>query len=156
MDRILKFIFENFFLLFAIALIWNAVGFGWMLWKRKRSGVTFPKASDPDVVFCERFASGWSHKSWLTRLGGASNCLTVIVTRSQLAITTFFPFTAFASRYDVEHLIPISAITSLTPKGRVTELEYRRSDGTHRKLSLRLRKTNDFMRVIQEQTYGKS
>lgn len=156
MDSISKLIFENFLLLFAIALVWNAVGFGWMLWKRKKSGFTLPKASDPDVVFCERFASGSSHKTWLTRLGGASNCLTVIVTRSQLAIKMFFPFSAFASRCDLEHLIPISDITSLTPKGRITELEFRRSDGTRRTLSLRLRKTNGFMRAIQEQTHGKS
>jgi len=150
MNALLKLVFDNFFLLFAIALIWNVVGVGFMLWKRKKRGLALPKASDPDVVFSERFASGSSHKSWITRLGGASNCLTIIVTRSQLAITTFFPFTAFAGTCDLEHLIPNSDITNLIPKGRVTELEFRRSDGTRRKLSLRLRNTNGFLRALQE------
>jgi hypothetical protein len=151
MDAILKLVFDNFFLLFAFALFWNVVGVAFMLWKRKRRGLVLPKVSDPDVVFSERFASGSSHKSWMTRLGGASNCLTVVVTRSQLAITTFFPFTAFAGTYDLEHLIPISDITNLTPKGRITELEFQKSDGTRRKLSLRLRDTAGFLRALQKQ-----
>ena len=123
-----------------------------MLWRRKQRGLVLPKVGDPDVMFSERFASGSSNKSWMTRLGGASNCLTVIVTKAHLAITTFFPFTAFAGTYDLEHLVPISDITAIVPKGRVTEVEFQRSDGTYRKVFLRLRNTDGFLRALRGQT----
>lgn len=82
MDALLRLVFDNFFLLVAFAVAWNVVGIGYRLWKRKGKGLVFPKPTDPGVVYSERFASGSSHKSWRTRLGGASNCLTVIVTES--------------------------------------------------------------------------
>lgn len=152
MDALLKLVFDNFFLLFAIALIWNVVAVAFMLWRRKRRGLVLPKVGDADVVFSERFASGSSDKSWMTRLGGASNCLTVIVTRTHLAITTFFPFTAFAGTYDLEHLVPLSDITRVGPKGRVTEVEFRRNDGDRRNLTLRMRNAAGFLQALKGQT----
>ena len=152
MEDLLKLVFENFFLLFAIVLLWNAVAVGFMLWKRKKRGLVLPKPSDADVVFSEQYVSGSSNKSWKTRLGGASNCLTVIVTNTHVAITTFFPFTAFAGFYDLEHLIPISDITDIEPKGRNTKIEFKVGDGTNRKLSLRLRNTPSFVQALQRQT----
>ena len=148
MDALLKLVFDNFFLLFAIALVWNVVVVGFLLWKRKRRGLVLPRSTDPEVVFSERFASGSSHKSWITRLGGAKNCLTVIVTKSQLAITTFFPFTAFAGIYDLEHLIPLSDINGVAPRGKITEIEFMRRDGTRCKVSLRLRNTGGFLQAL--------
>lgn len=85
----------------------------------------------------------------MTRVGGASNCLTVIVTKSHLAVTTFFPFTALAGTYDLEHVIPVSDITTLTPKGKTIEVEFQRMDGTPGKLSLRLRDPAGFLRALE-------
>ena len=149
MEALDKLITENFFLSFTFAFVWTVVGFGLMLWWRSRKGLVIPKATDPEVVFVEKLASGSSHKSWMTRLGGASNCLTVIVTRSQLAVTTFFPFTALAGIYDIEHVVPISDITALTPKGKAIEVEFQTIDGTRRKLSLRLRDPAGFLRAVE-------
>lgn len=150
MESINKFISENLFLFFAFAFVWTVSVFGLMLWRRKQRGLILPKASDSGVVFVERFASGSSHKSWMTRMGGASNCLTIIVTRSQLGVTTFFPFTAFAGTYDLEHVVPVSDITALNPKGKVVEIEFQKIDGTLRKLSLRLRDPEGFLRALEQ------
>ncbi len=152
MEALQRLVFDNLFLLFAIAIAWNAVAFGFMRWRRKQRGLILPRTTDADVVFAELFASGSSHKSWMTRLGGASNCLTVIVTNSQLAITTFFPFTAFARTYDLEHLVSISDITGVSTRGKVTEVEFKKSDGTRRKVSLRLRDTPGFFGALEKQT----
>lgn len=155
MEALHKIVLDNFLLLFAIGLLWNVVGIGFMLWKRKKRGLVFPKPSDAEVVFAERFASGSSNKSWITRFGGASNCLTVIVTNTHVAITTFFPFTALAGFYDLEHLIPVSDITDIEPKGKVTEIEFKVGDRINRKLSLRLTDTTGFMRALERQTKGR-
>lgn len=151
MDAFHRFIFGHFHQLFAIALVWNFGGVGFMLWRRKQRGLVLPKVTDADVVFSERFASGSSCKSWLTRLGGASRCLTIIVTRSQLAITTFFPFTAFAGFYDLEHLVPLADITKADTRGLVTEIEFLQKDGSRRKVILRLRDTAGFLRALGKQ-----
>lgn len=153
MDTLHKLVFDNFFLIFGFAVIWNIVAFALMLWRRKRRGLVLPKLSDPDVLFSERFASGSSDKSWMTRLGGASNCLTVIVTKTHFAITTFFPFAAVAGTYDLEHLVPISDITAVAPKGRVTEVEFRLSDGGLRKVALRLRNAAEFLQALEGQVH---
>lgn len=152
METLHRLVFENFFLLIGIAIAWNIIVFGFMLWKRNQRGLIMPKTTDPDVVFAERFASGSSHKSWMTRLGGASNCLTVIVTHSHLAITTFFPFTAMAGYCDLEHLVPISNLTGVVQKGRMIEIEFKLGDGTHRKLSLRLHDNSGFLRALDKKT----
>lgn len=152
MDALLKLVFENFFPLFALALIWNVVALAFMLWRRKRRGLVLPKVGDADVVFSERFASGSSDKTWMTRMGGASNCLTVVVTRTHLAITTFFPFTALAGSFDLEHLIPLSDITNVGPKGRVTKVKFRCNDGGRRKVTLRMRNPGEFLRALKGQT----
>lgn len=86
----------------------------------------------------------------MTRTGGAESCLTVIVNKSHLAVTTFFPFTALAGTFDLEHLVPIENITGLFPKGKMTEVEFYRSDGTHGKLSLRLKDTAGFLKALQK------
>ncbi len=151
MDGFHKFMLSHFGQLFALAAVWNLGGIGVMLWRRKRRGLVLPKTNDPDVVFSERHASGSSYKSWITRLGGASRCLTVIVTRTQLAITTYFPFTAFAGTYDLEHVVPLKDITRAGTRGRITEIEFLLPDGTRRKVVLRLKDTAGFLRALGRQ-----
>ena len=152
MESIDKFITEHSVLFFAFAFIATFSAFAFMYWRRSQRGIVLPNASDPDVVFVEKFASGSSDKSWMTRMGGANNCLTVIVTQSKLAVTTFFPFTALAETYDLEHLVPITDITALTSKGKVIVVEYQRMDGTRRRLSLRLRDPAGFIRALERPT----
>jgi hypothetical protein len=41
MDQLLKLVFDNFFLVFAFALLWNIVGVAFMLGKRR--GLVLPK-----------------------------------------------------------------------------------------------------------------
>jgi len=151
MDEIIKFVSRHFLEIIAVAILWNIAVFCLRVWKRRQRVIVFPSVSDADVTFAERFASGLSHKSFITRLGGASRCLTVIVTKSHLAITTFFPFSIFADTYDLEHLIPLANITRVENLGRITEVEFLMTDGSHRKLSLRLRNTADFLLALKDQ-----
>lgn len=135
-------------ILLFVGWTWACTSIGLMMWRRRQRGLVFPKADDPAVVFCEKFASGASHKSWVTRLGGASNCLTILVADSHLAVTTFFPFTAFAAIYDLEHLIPLSDLTDVTVKRSTVEVEFENAEGGRRRITLRLRNRAQFLKVL--------
>jgi hypothetical protein len=66
-----------------------------------------------DVIYQEWFASGSSAWNLLTKLGGAHNCLRLVVTEHFLWITSWFPFVLLAYLYDLEHVVPLERILSV-------------------------------------------
>src|SRR5215470_19075798 len=70
----------------------------------------------PEAVYQEWFASGYSRKNILTRVGGARNVLRLVVTRDVLWVTSWFPFSLITPLYDLEHVIPLDQITSVEVK----------------------------------------
>lgn len=103
-----EFIFEHFPLFFAFCVTWSVGWMGWGLWKRKQRG-QFQQPPD-GILYEEKMASGRSMKTWYTRLGGANNCLRLVITNSELWVTLIFPFSAMADRLDLEHRIALKAI----------------------------------------------
>src|SRR5215203_2193156 len=69
-----------------------------------------------DVVYQEWFASGYSMKNILTKLGGARGVVRLVVTRDVLWVTSWFPFSLIAPFYDLEHVIPLNRITGVEVK----------------------------------------
>ena len=149
MHPIYKFGFENFWFIFLAAVIWNVIVFSILLRNRSKKGLVFPKATDHDIVFSESRASGSSHKSIITRLGGASRCLTILVNESTFAVTTFFPFTALAGIYDLEHIIPLERIKNIETRKGTTYIEFTKDDGSSAKISLRLKDRENFEKAIK-------
>lgn len=74
-----------------------------------------PRISPDDVLYQESFASGHSTKNLLTKLGGANNCLRLVVTKDCLWITSWFPFSLFTTFYDLEHVVPRSSLRAVEP-----------------------------------------
>lgn len=144
-----RFFDDNFVLLFAFALIWTVVCVAIMLWRRSSRGPDFPSVDSVNVMFRERFASGASHRSIVTRLGGAQNCLTIILTEDELWITTFFPFTAFVGFYDLEHRIPIGCITELQRDGKKFTIDFVNYNAEPGRIALRLRRAEQFVDAIE-------
>ena len=148
MQQLFRFIENNFAACFLFALVWNVVGIAFLLWRRSRRGPAFPSLETVNVLFRERFASGASHRSWITRLGGASNCLTVVLSDSELWVTTFLPFTAFAGFYDLEHRIQLESLTTVSQQGKSVTIDFDMPDGDRRRIVLRLRRAKEFMAVL--------
>lgn len=78
-----------------------------------RSFKAKPRFSPNEIVFQEWFASGASQKNIFTKFGGAHNCLRLVVTKDWLWVTSWFPFSVIAPIYDLEHVIPFSAIKDI-------------------------------------------
>ena len=75
-----------------------------------------PKLAKEEILYQERSASGASQRNILTKLGGANNCLRLVVTKEILWITTWLPLVPLTAFYDLEHFIPLRNITSIESK----------------------------------------
>jgi hypothetical protein len=124
----------------------------YLLWLFVRAQRMRPRFEPADVVFQERFASGCSQKNLITKLGGARHCLRLVVTRSVLWVTSWFPFSLFTSFYDLEHVIPLDAIVSVRRSsvlGRATLLlTFRDAEGNERTLRLLPQRPEAFIQSL--------
>jgi hypothetical protein len=144
----MQWIRDNFLLLFLAAFVVSVGQLIWLVVRRIRRGSIFPRRDTVAVLFEERWTSGRSFKSWITRYGGANNCLRVTVTEDEIWVTPHVPFNLFADKLDLEHRIPIRDVIRVAPKKRSVELEFRYPDGSTRTLELHLRRSADFLSSI--------
>jgi hypothetical protein len=125
---------------------------GWVAWQYSRAVRNGSHFEPADVVFQEWFASGCSQKNIITKIGGGRNCVRLVVTKSSLWVTSWFPFSLIAPFYDMEHVIPLDAIVSVRSSGflgrRTFLLTYRGVTGDPHTLRLLPRKPDDFTRSL--------
>jgi hypothetical protein len=135
--------------LYWLSIIATAAVLLWAALRYFRAVRDRPRFEAADVVFQEWFASGCSQMNIITKLGGARNCLRLVVTKKFLWVTSWFPFSLIAPFYDMEHVIPLDAIVSVRHSrfvGRDTLLlTYLDSAGDTHTLRLLPKKPNDFI-----------
>jgi hypothetical protein len=146
---------DAFSVLFGGALAWIAL---WItasvIYRGSRGKPIFPRKPD-HTLFFERYGSGNSNKNFLTKLGGASNCLSVAVTRDSLIVRPIFPFNLMflPEIYGLEYEIPRRNIRSVVEKkgflGRISTLEFSTSDGEQHSIDLRLRGMDQFLKALE-------
>lgn len=103
--------------IFAIPFLWiAAVITASVLFRRSKGKPIFPRLPD-DAAFSERGCSGRSLGGVLSRIGGASRCLMVVVRDKQLVVTPQFPFNLMflPEIYGLDIAVPITSITGITP-----------------------------------------
>jgi len=138
-------------------------GLGWiMLWigasifYRKSRGKPIYPRKPSDAVFYEASGSGHSNRNFLTKLGGASNCLSVAVTKDSLIVRPIFPFNLMflPEIYGLEYNVLRRNIRTIVEKkvflGRAVTLEFSTSDGEHHSIELRLRGMDKFLGAMRE------
>jgi hypothetical protein len=108
----------TWFIFLAAARIVLATAVSIAFRKRHREPI-FPKATS-NTLFSERGCSGHSLDTPWARIGGAQNCLFVVLTPQKLAIIPIFPFNLIflPEIYGLDHDIDILAIPgSSRPEG---------------------------------------
>jgi hypothetical protein len=109
-----------------------------------------PKLQKNDIIFEDRFASGNSRKNFLTQLGGARNCLRLVVTRDLLWVTSWFPFSLITTFYDLEHIIPRNRISKIETNSGEVLLIFTDESGATRSLKLLPRNVTDFLTALNK------
>jgi hypothetical protein len=146
---------RNFGLFFGIGLAWVVTWAAYSAWRRYKKGPIHPPFSEADVRFVERYASGFSHKSFFTRFGGAKNALVVRVLKDAVLIEplAIFKWIMPFGFNDLEHYVAKSSIVRVQPSssfGRQTMLlEFRANDGAQHILELALRKPHEFQAALK-------
>jgi hypothetical protein len=153
MAEIDQFVKQNTHWLFAVWAVLFVVMLAWRWHQYQERGVTFPDIDPISIRYRETSASGCSHKSVWTRLGGASNCLTVTVTDSEVWIRSWFLLEVLAGhQFDLIHRIPRTSFTAARRKSpdspRNVILEFRDTQGEPHRIELILRKGDEFLRVL--------
>jgi len=101
--------------------------------------------------FKERAASGWNDGNFFGRLGGANNCLIVVITDQALIVSPFFPFNLMflPELLGLELTVPLSKIRRIEAHRRFFRpaLIVETSDG--RRIGLYLREPEAFQAALK-------
>ena len=104
---------------------------------RKRSIRT---ATTEHVLHTERRASGYSHRSLITQLGGIAHGVELTVTADKLLVDVAYPFALVAEQVDLCHRIALDSIERVAARRIGRELEciitYRNGRGSRQQLSV--------------------
>jgi hypothetical protein len=139
---------------FALIFLWVIGSFGLRWYKRAKRGSLFPKRESVNIRFEEKWTSGRSHRSFYTKVGGASMCLRVTVTDDELWIALHPPFNVL-EKSDLEHRIKKEAITNVITKGNSTIVEFSRDDAEVGRIELYLRRPKEFLGALDLESLKK-
>ena len=153
LQRFLENVRDPHNVLFWVQVVPMVLFVGYMLQRYVMGLTTRPQFNKQDVVYQEYFASGSSYKNFLTKLGGASNCLRLVVTDKVLWVTSWFPFSLFAALYDLEHVIPFRSVRFIKGKRSLSVqsllVTYTDEGGNSRTLRIKPKNTAAFLEALQ-------
>ena len=139
--------------LFCLSFVPSIVFFGYLIQRYLVARRHRPQIAKADIVYQENFASGASQKNLLTKLGGARNCLRLVVTDDLLWVTSWPPFSLLTAFYDLEHVIPLKNISSVESDRHFSRdtllLSYRDGMGNNHILRLIPKDLQRFLSAIQ-------
>jgi hypothetical protein len=142
----------------AYVLGFAAFGFLMLLFRTVRNHARLKAAGTPlrpvppaGAIFCESGASGYSERSFKTRIGGASRMLLVWVSQSELGIQKTFPFSVLMADHDndLEHRLSLNRVAGVDVVGpSKARLCFTDLGGAQHTLMLRLKDPTGFAAAI--------
>jgi len=147
MEMIFKFLEENFNTIFIAIFAYVAVSF---FIRGRKAGKKFNVAELKNIVFHEKGVSGYSNKSFITKMGGASRVLDVIVADNQLWVKGIWGvFTDIGEYYDLTHKVPLSNIVNIDINGRKVDLWFVNKEGKESHITLVLKNAEEMVNAIR-------
>jgi len=112
----------------------------------------FPEIKSVNVRFREKYASGRSNDSFITKAGGASGVLDVVVTENELWLKTMLFMAWFAKLYKLLHRIELSRIIRTEEIGkRKLDIYFYDEDGTEKSVTLKLKNQQAFLKALEQE-----
>ena len=137
---------EAFFGVVVLMFAFNAVVF---YIGGRRAERRFAGKKDQQIRFRERGASGHSNKSIITKFGGASGVLEVVVTDKELWLKGIWPlFSYIGAMCDMTHRVPRSSIKKCMASGDTIELFFTNETGIESHVVLELKDPKAFASAL--------
>jgi hypothetical protein len=137
---------QVFWAVFAALLVFNIVFF---VIGSRRSERRFKNQLDQQILFRERWVSGFSKRSPITRLGGARRVLEVVVTDRELWIKGVWPMFSFVgTKFDLTHRVPKSGIRKVVARGQIVEIWFLNESGSESNVELELKEAVAFTAAV--------
>jgi hypothetical protein len=106
---------------------------------------------DP-VVHSEHRASGYSHRSLITQLGGVARAVELTVTNDRLLVDLAYPFALVGEQVDLCHRIALNSIERVAARrvqhGLECIITFRNQRGTQQQLSLFPESPDRFLQAL--------
>lgn len=147
-------VFNNFDLLFGIAVAWVVLAYAFFAWRRARRGPWHPPIHESQVRFQAKRASGRSHKNWRTKNSRIDRCLLVTVTNAAILVELEAPFKWMvpAGFGDIEHYILRKNIRRIRPtsdwRPDAVLIEFTTEGGQTRRIELVMRQHLQFLTAL--------
>ena len=129
---------------------------GYLIYKYVLSLINRPVFQKSSILYQDWFASGYSVRNILTRLGRAHGVLRLVVTNEILWVTSWFPFSLLGPFYDMEHVIPLSQITNIERRQGFRSIElqlsYTDAKGVIHSLRLTPKDENEFLKALKHKS----
>jgi hypothetical protein len=137
-----------------LSLGWIVFVIAASIFVRKRQGKPiFPNVPN-NALFSERRCSGRSLQTPWSRIGGARNCLLVVVTPQKLVITPLFPFNLMflPEIYGLDYCIDLHAIREAAERKTILgwKVAVAYADPKELRMELRLRNRDAFLRTLRQ------
>ncbi|MCW3107701.1 MAG: hypothetical protein JWQ09_2207 [Segetibacter sp.] len=121
---------------------------------RKSKGKPLYPRTPSDSIYSEKWASGYSNKNFITKLGGARNCLLVAITPTHLVISPLFPFNLMflPEVYGLEYKIRKENLRKISESSKflfkVVTLDFISESGESLSMSLKLKNNQFFIEKL--------
>ncbi len=114
----------------------------------KKAISIFPDLNTVNVIYRDRTASGYSTKSWKTKIGGASRAIEIVVTDKELWLTSFLLFAGITKQHDLLHKIPLHRIIAVKENKNEITLNFKNEKGEAKQVVINTKDKAGFLKSI--------
>jgi hypothetical protein len=144
-EQLMKFVIIFFVVWTVMAVIGTVI----VIIGMRKAEKIFAEVNLGKIKYREKYASGYSKKSIITRLGGASYVLDVLVTDQHVCVKGIFSlFTYIGTKFDLAHCIKKELISNISMDGFKVTVTFRSPTGSLKEIVLILQHPSLFVAAV--------
>ena len=122
-----------------------------ILYKRGKKALSiFPPIETVRVLYRDKSASGYSTKSFKTKIGGSSKTLEIVVTDKELWLTSKLLLASIGESHDLLHKIALDNIEQVERNGKKVTVNFKNDSGEAKQVVLWTKRIDDFIKVLNK------
>jgi hypothetical protein len=115
----------------------------------RKAEMLFAEVNMNNIKYREKYASGYSKKSILTQLGGATKVLDIFVTDQYVCVKGIYSiFTYIGTKFDLTHCIKRELISNISRDGSNIVVTFRSPTGSLKEIVLVLQNPSSFLAAV--------